>query len=79
MKKQLLFILVLIAFLFQKQKWYIKIASFIMLIIIILGIGAIGLLLPTIINPWFNYIGYPILQIIFLISLLDLKLDKKKT
>jgi len=70
---------VLIAFLFQKQKWYIKIGSFIMLIIIILGIGAIGLLLPTIINPWVNYISYPILQIIFLISLLDLKLEKKKT
>ena len=31
--------------------------------------GGIGSIIPTIVNPWVNYIGYPVLQLIALIAL----------
>ena len=74
----LLWIIVLIALLFQKQKLMMKIAPIFLLILIIAGIGAIGLMLPTIISPWVNYFGYPLLQIVFLVSSMDIKPEKKK-
>jgi len=45
-----------------------------MIVLFILVVGYIGLLLPTIGTPWVNYFLYPILQIIFFISFLDIKL-----
>lgn len=70
----LLWLIVLVAALFQKQKWYMKIAMMLMIVLFILVVGYIGLLLPTIGTPWVNYFLYPILQIIFFISFLDIKL-----
>lgn len=32
-------------------------------------LGWIGYIMPTIFNPWSNYIGYPLLQLIALIAL----------
>ena len=32
-------------------------------------LGGIGSIIPTIVNPWVNYIGYPVLQLIALITL----------
>lgn len=32
-------------------------------------LGWIGYIIPTIFNPWINYIGYPVLQLIALIAL----------
>lgn len=32
-------------------------------------LGGIGYIIPTIFNPWINYIGYPVLQLIALIAL----------
>ena len=31
--------------------------------------GGIGSIIPTIVNPWVNYVGYPVLQLIALIAL----------
>lgn len=69
----LLWVIVLVAIIFQKNKWYMKIAMMLMVVFFILCIGFVGLLLPTIGSPWVNYFLYPILQIIFLVSLLDIK------
>ena len=32
-------------------------------------LGGVAYIIPTIFNPWINYIGYPVLQIIILIAL----------
>lgn len=72
-----LWLIVFVAIFFQKQKWYMKIAMILMVGLFILCIGSIGLLLPTLGTPWVNYIIYPILQIIFLISSLDIKTKKE--
>jgi len=62
----------------KKLKWYMKIASIIMVLIFIAAIGAIGLLLPTIGSPWVNYFIYPALQLVLLGSILDIKTKKEK-
>lgn len=62
----------------KKTKWYMKIASIIMVLIFIAVIGAIGLLLPTIGSPWVNYFLYPALQLVFIGSILDIKTKKEK-
>ena len=46
-----------------------KIVAFIFVMLIGGLLGWIGSIVPTIINPWINYIGFPILQLIALISL----------
>jgi len=74
----IIWILCFYLLLFQKMKFIQKVGSLIMVILFIIGIGIIGLLLPDIYSPWINYIGFPILQIIFLISLLDIKTKKKE-
>ena len=44
-----------------------KILGFVMMGILGVFFGGIGILIPTILNPWVNYIGYPILQLVILI------------
>jgi hypothetical protein len=74
----LFWIIILFILMFQKNlKWYMKIASCFVVLILIVAIGAIGLLLPTMGSPWVNYFMYPLIQIVFLASLLDLKPKKK--
>lgn len=46
-----------------------KILAFIIVALIGGFFGWIGSIIPTIINPWINYIGYPFLQLIALIAL----------
>ena len=46
-----------------------KILAFLLLALFGGFLGWIGYIVPIIINPWVNYIGYPILQIIMLIAL----------
>jgi hypothetical protein len=64
-----IWLLFFVILLFQQQKLYIKVLA----LILVLGIGAflgyIGTLIPTLVSPWFNYIGYPIVQMVFLASL----------
>ena len=74
----IIWILCFFALLFQKLKLIQKVGSLIVVVLFIIGIGVIGLLLPDIYSPWINYIGFPTLQIIFLISLLDIKTKKKE-
>lgn len=46
-----------------------KVLAF-LLIMVFGGIcGGVGFIIPTIFNPWINYIGYPILQLVVLIAL----------
>ncbi len=46
-----------------------KVLAF-LLIMVFGGIcGGVGFIIPTIFNPWINYVGYPILQLIVLIAL----------
>ncbi|HMM05585.1 MAG TPA: hypothetical protein PKD52_02815 [Clostridiales bacterium] len=42
-----------------------------LLLLLALGgiLGGIGYIIPTFFNPWINYIGWPILQIVFVIGL----------
>ncbi len=47
-----------------------RILAFIMMIGITLIVGYLCMLIPIIINPWVNYIGIPILQLVLVIILL---------
>lgn len=46
-----------------------KVFGFLLLILLGGFLGGIGYIIPTISNPWVNYIGFPILQLIALIAL----------
>ena len=46
-----------------------KVAAFFLLAVIGLVLGGVGYILPTIVNPWVNYIGFPALQLVALISI----------
>ena len=41
------------------------------LLLVLFGgiLGGVGYIIPTLFNPWINYIGYPVLQLIALIAL----------
>ena len=70
-------VIILIILLLKKElKWYMKIATIIMVLLFIAIIGTIGLLLPTLGSPWVNYFVYPVIQIVFMISMLDIKTKK---
>lgn len=47
-----------------------KILAFLLLTLFGGILGGIGYIIPIIFNPWVNYIGYPILQLIILIALI---------
>jgi hypothetical protein len=64
-----LWILVFILLLFQKIKFISKIAAMILVLIIGLFLGYISMLIPDLFSPWINYIGFPLLQIIFIFSI----------
>lgn len=72
-------ILLFILLLRKEIKWYHKIATALLVILFIAGIGAVGLLLPTLGSPWVNYFVYPIIQIVFLVSAMDIKTKKRVT
>ena len=46
-----------------------KVFAFLLLILFGGILGGIGYIIPIIFNPWINYIGYPVLQLIALIAL----------
>ena len=46
-----------------------KVLAFLLLILFGGILGGIGYIIPIILNPWINYIGYPVLQLIALIAL----------
>lgn len=46
-----------------------KILAFVLVALFGGILGWIGSVIPTIANPWVNYIGYPVLQLIALIAL----------
>ena len=46
-----------------------KVFAFLLLILFGGILGGIGYIMPIIFNPWINYIGYPVLQLIALIAL----------
>lgn len=46
-----------------------KAVAFLLLILFGGILGGIGYIIPIILNPWINYIGYPVLQLIALIAL----------
>ncbi len=46
-----------------------KVLAFLLLAFLGGILGLIGYIVPTILNPWVNYLGYPILQLIALIAL----------
>jgi len=46
-----------------------KVAAFLLLALFGGLLGGIGYIIPTIFNPWVNYIGYPFLQLVALIAL----------
>ena len=46
-----------------------KIAAFLLLALFGGLLGGIGYIIPTIFNPWVNYIGYPFLQLVALVAL----------
>ncbi|MDD3231088.1 MAG: hypothetical protein PHE09_18020, partial [Oscillospiraceae bacterium] len=52
---------------FEDQKT--KVFAFLLLALFGGVLGWIGYIIPTIFNPWINYIGYPVLQLIALIAL----------
>ncbi len=47
-----------------------QVLAFLLLALFGGALGGIGYIIPTIFNPWINYIGYPTLQLIALIALL---------
>jgi hypothetical protein len=51
-----------------------KVIMFLFLVFVGGILGGVGYVIPTIVNPWVNYIGFPILQLIMLIGLV---VDKK--
>lgn len=53
---------------FENKK--MKVLAFLLLALFGGILGAIGYIIPIIFNPWVNYIGYPILQLIILIALI---------
>ncbi|WP_346026725.1 hypothetical protein [Beduinella massiliensis] len=46
-----------------------KVIAFFCLLILSSVLGGIGYLIPTFFNPWINYVGWPILQIVFVAGL----------
>ena len=46
-----------------------KVLAFLLLMVFGGILGGVGFIIPTIFNPWINYFGYPILQLIVLIAL----------
>ena len=46
-----------------------KVFAFLLLMLFGGILGGIGYIIPIIFNPWINYIGYPVLQLIALIAL----------
>jgi len=46
-----------------------KMAAFLLLALFGGLLGGIGYFIPTILNPWVNYIGYPFLQLVALVAL----------
>ena len=46
-----------------------KILAFVLVVLFGGILGGIGSIIPTIVNPWVNFIGYPVLQLIALIAL----------
>nr|WP_320120845.1 hypothetical protein [uncultured Sphaerochaeta sp.] len=76
----MIWVILLFVLVFRKElKWYMRIASVFLVILFISGIGAVGLLLPTLGSPWVNYFMYPIIQIVFLVSAMDIKTKKRVT
>lgn len=53
---------------FENKK--MKVLAFLLLALFGGILGGIGYIIPIIFNPWVNYIGYPILQLIILIALI---------
>ncbi len=71
-------ILVFVLLLFNKDlKIFARIGSLIATIIIGMFFGAIGTYIPIIINPIINYIAYPILQVLFIISAFNIPIRKR--
>lgn len=46
-----------------------KVLAFLLIMVFGGILGGVGFIIPTIFNPWINYVGYPILQLIVLIAL----------
>lgn len=46
-----------------------KVLAFLLLVLFGGILGGVGYIIPTLFNPWINYIGYPVLQLIALIAL----------
>ena len=46
-----------------------KVLAFLLLILFGGILGGIGYIIPIVFNPWINYIGYPVLQLMALIAL----------
>lgn len=44
-----------------------RLAAFLVLGIVAIVLGVIGSILPTVYNPWVNYISFPLLQLVLLI------------
>jgi len=69
----ILWAIVFVMLIFQKQKLLLKIGSLILVAVFAFIIGYIGLLIPDIVSPWVNYFGFPIIQVIFLAIVLNVK------
>lgn len=73
-----LWVLFFLILLFQRQKLYVKILALILVLFVGAFLGYVGTLIPNIFSPIFNYIFYPIVQIVFLASLFNKSAVKKE-
>lgn len=55
-----------------------KLIGFIFFVIIGMGIGLFATIIPNFINPWINYIAFPLLEVIALVLLLPQKKSNQK-